>query len=352
MEMAEKKLNNSSFIDACFGKPTSHTPIWIMRQAGRYMKEYRDVRAKVGFLELCKTPELVCEVTTTASKILGVDAAIIFADILLITEALGFDLKFGPNQGPTISNPFRMEKDLQRMDVTADQIKSQHAYLSQAIRLTKKELNHSIPLIGFAGAPFTVASYCIEGSGSKNFENTKKLLFTAPEVLDSLLDKITSATLAYLDMQIEAGVDAIQLFDSWIGCLSQTHAQEYAIKYAVRIFSHLKQRAPHIPTIYFGVHSGHVLEDMLSSGCDVIGIDYHLNLKATWDRTQAQAVQGNLDPCVLMTDRATVHREATRILDSCKGRSGHIFNLGHGILPQASVDLTKYLVEVVHGYQK
>lgn len=342
-------LKNNRFIEACFGRATTARPIWIMRQAGRYMKEYRDIRSKVSFLELCKNPDLVCEVTTFAANKLQVDAAIIFADILLITEAMGFNLSFGKGHGPQIINPFREANDLAR--IHTQDISQQCSYLKRGIQLTQKELNQEIPLIGFAGAPFTVAAYMIEGGGSKNFEHIKSMMYRSPDVLKSFLTKVTDATIQYVDMQVDAGINAFQLFDSWIGCLDAPHAQAFALPFAKKIFNHLGTHYPNIPSIYFGVNTQHLLPLMNTAGAQVLGIDFHSNLAEQWHQTGATAVQGNLDPCVLLSDRDTIKREAESILASVEKKPGYIFNLGHGILPSTPVEHAQYLVDLVHEFR-
>lgn len=341
-------IEQSNFIQACFGKPVSQTPIWLMRQAGRYMKEYQDVRSKVGFLELCKSPALVSEVTVTAQEVLGVDAAILFADILLITETLGFNLTFEEKKGPQISNPLRSPSDLVRMKDA--NVNSSLGYVGEAVKLTRKNLNPAIPLIGFAGAPFTVASYSLEGGSSRNFENTKKLMRSDPETLGAFLKILTQNTLEYLEMQIQNGANAIQLFDSWVGILSDDEYQTHVFGHVAHIFKTLKNKYPQVPLLYFGVENTHLLDSMKNVGADVLGLDYHVNLSKTWQQLGVKAVQGNLDPTTLLCPPAVIERETKKILTSVKGKHGFIFNLGHGILPTTPVEHAKRLVELVHQH--
>ena len=339
---------NETFLQACKAEKPSHTPIWLMRQAGRYMKEYRDVRSKVGFLELCKSPNLVSEVTVTAAEILNVDAAIIFADILLITESFGFELEFIEGKGPTIHNPLRQANDVNTLP--DPDVMDSLGYVGEAISRTKKDLANKIPLIGFAGAPFTVASYIIEGGSSRNFENTKSFMRSQPEAWKKFLDKISKATSAYLAMQIEKGADAIQLFDSWIGALSASDYDEFIYPFVQPIFNELRLKYPNTPSIYFGVNNAHLIENMSRNNPDVMGIDFHMPLKQTWDQLDCKAVQGNLDPTTLFCKAEVIKEETKKILDSVNGKPGHIFNLGHGILPTTPVDHAKLLIDFVHEY--
>jgi uroporphyrinogen decarboxylase len=338
-----KPSQSSQFIKACRRESASHTPVWLMRQAGRYMPEYRSVRDKVSFLELCKTPELACKVTVEAAEILNTDAAIIFADILLITEPMGFQLEFGEGEGPAIRNPFRSVSDLERLRRTNP--KESLAYVLKAIELTKKELKPHIPLIGFAGAPFTVASYIIEGGSSKNFENVKKLMRSEPLVWHPFMEHIARETSEYLRAQIDSGADAIQLFDSWIGCLAPHEYRSFVYPHVKQIFDALPKD---VPAIYFGTNTGPFLEDFADTGAGVIGIDFHTSLKDAFRRLGNRALQGNLDPTVLFSSRDVIAKETDRILKEANGQRGFIFNLGHGILPKTPVDNVKFLVEYVH----
>ncbi|MCI5072759.1 uroporphyrinogen decarboxylase [bacterium] len=346
-----KEIEQSPFIQACFGQETPYTPVWIMRQAGRYQKEYRDIRAKHSFLELCKSPELVSEVTCLAVDMLNVDAAIIFADILLILESLGFDLDFLKGHGPTIHNPFRLGSTVEQL-VEPD-IKNNHVYLEQAVALTRKNLPTHIPLIGFAGSPFTVASYAIEGGSSKNFEHTKKLMRSDPETFIALLDQLTEATIDYMKLQLDAGANAIQLFDSWIGVLSPQEAQNFAVPFAKQIFDFVKMYAKNVPTIYFGVNTAHLIKSMKDAGSDVMGIDFRTPLNTMKQDLNLKAVQGNLDPVTLLCDTSVIEHELDHLLSSINNpNQGYIFNLGHGILPNTPVEHAQFLVKQVHQKTK
>ena len=334
------------FLSACRGEPTSFTPIWLMRQAGRYMKEYRDVRAKVSFLELCKNPDLASEVTITAVDYIGADAAIIFADILLITEPMGFQLEFAKGDGPKIHNPFRSKNDLAR--ITSPDPKNSLDYVMKAIQITRDGLKDHIPLIGFCGAPFTVASYSIEGGSSRNFEHTKTLMRSDPETWNTFLAKITDGLVDYLLAQVEAGADALQIFDSWIGCLSPAEYRTYVLPHMKHLFSKLPQN---IPTIHFGTGTAMFLEDMKEAGSSVMGVDFRIELGEAWKRLGDIPLQGNLDPTTLLCPPEIIRAEATKILNQAAGRPGYIFNLGHGILPQTPVDHVKRLIDHVHEFR-
>lgn len=339
----DPRLNNSRFLRACRGEPTDCTPVWLMRQAGRYMSEYQSVRSKFTFLELCKNPEAACEVTVTAQRVLGVDAAILFADLLPILQPMGLDLDYLKGEGPSISNPVRVSADVDRLVVHNPH--HTQAFVADAIKLVRRELPADCPLIGFAGCPFTLAAYAIEGGGSKNYVHVKRLMYGDPSAWRALMEKLTSVVIAYLDMQVEAGVQAIQLFDSWVGTLPVHDYRELVLPWSKRIVQHFKGR---LPVIHFGVNSMHLLEAMQEAGADVLGLDWRSGIRESWQRTSARAVQGNLDPVILFSDRDTVLREARRVIDDAGGRPGHIFNLGHGILPETPVPNVKALVDFVH----
>ncbi|MCB0272187.1 MAG: uroporphyrinogen decarboxylase [Bdellovibrionales bacterium] len=326
-------------IDACYKKPTSHTPVWLMRQAGRYMKEYRDLRAKVSFLELCKSPELVCETTVFACETIKADAAIIFADILLITEILGFQLEFAKNHGPIIHNPFTPSHTFP----THIEHEALH-YVGHALSATRKELPKHKALIGFAGAPFTVATYCIEGGKSKDFAKVFALMKDHPDAFHGLLSQITDATISYLQMQTQHGADCIQLFDSWVGLLSPEQYQEFVAPYVKRIFNQIQNK----PTIYFGTKTKHLLQTMVQTGPTVIGLDSDVSIKTMWPELSYHPIQGNLDPLILLEDQSTIFKETDRILAEVGQRDGYIFNLGHGIVPQTPVENVIALIQYVH----
>lgn len=330
---------------ACRREPVPYTPIWLMRQAGRYMPEYRAVRAKTSFLELCKTPSLAAEVTVTAAERLGVDAAIIFADILLILEPMGIDLEFAQGEGPVIHNPVRHPSDVDRLR----QLEDANAldFVNEAIRQTRRALKPDIPLIGFSGAPFTLASYLTEGGGSKNYVHTKRLMYNDAGAWHAMLGLIAANLVKYLNAQIDAGVQAVQLFDSWAGCLSPDDYREYVLPHTRAVIQNIK---PGVPVIHFGTGTAALLELMREAGGDVIGLDWRVRLDQAWQRVGHDvAVMGNLDPVALFADRDVLRAQAKRILDQAGGRAGHIFNLGHGILPETPVENVIALVELVHG---
>jgi len=337
-------LNASPFLKACRLEPVPYTPIWLMRQAGRYMREYREVRAKTTFLELCKTPSLAAEVTVTAAERLGVDAAIIFADILLILEPMGIDLEFAHGEGPVIHNPVRRAVDVDRLK----EVENVGAldYVFEAIRLTRRELKPQIPLIGFSGAPFTLASYLTEGGGSKNYVHTKSLMYSDPGAWHSMLSIIARGLTRYLNAQIEAGAQAVQLFDSWVGCLSPDDYREFVLPHTRAVIEGIR---PGVPVIHFGTGTAALLELMSEAGGDVIGVDWRVRLNEAWKRIDGnKAIMGNLEPVLLFSSRDVLRSRARQILDNAAGRPGHIFNLGHGILPETPVDNVIALVDMVH----
>lgn len=334
------------FLLACRRKPTEYTPIWLMRQAGRYMKEYRALRRKFSFLEMCKNPELAAEVTLLPIEKLKVDAAIIFSDILLPLEPMGVELEFAKNEGPIIHHPVREMKQIDALRIIDPE--EDLPFLIEAIRLVRKELEEKIPLIGFSGAPFTLASYIIEGGHSKNYILTKGLMYQDRLVWDGLMEKISEVLIRYLNAQIRSGVQALQLFDSWVGCLSPSDYEEYVLPYSKKVIDGVDKG---VPIIHFATSSSTLLERMKWAGSDVIGVDWRVDLGEAWSRLRYDvAIQGNLDPVVLLGPEDLIEREVKRILDSARGRPGHIFNLGHGILPNTPVDHVTALVEAVHQY--
>jgi uroporphyrinogen decarboxylase len=337
-------MNNTVFLQACKGQPTPHTPVWLMRQAGRYMKEYRDLRAKVSFLELCKSPELVCEVTTHACRTINADAAIIFADILLVPQALGFDLEFAKDHGPRIHNPFRSEKDIATLQ--PEGISEKLDYVFKALTLTRKELEPKYSLIGFAGAPFTVSTYIIEGGKSKDFAHVRNLMKNDPKGWDTLLTTLTDATIEYLKGQVKAGADSLQIFDSWIGILSEEEYKKHVLPYMKKLFQGLPKD---VPVIHFGTKTKHLLPIMKEAGGTVQGLDSDVAISEYWPKINYAPIQGNLAPEFLLQDIPTIEKETMKILDQVQGRPGFIFNLGHGILPTTPVDNVKHLIEFVHN---
>ena len=340
-----KNIKSSQFIKACQLEKTDYTPIWIMRQAGRYMREYRDIRSKVSFLDLCKSPELAAEVTLMAVDRLQVDAAIIFSDILLILEPLGLDIEFSKNDGPQIKKVLRSARAVDSLkEIDTEELD----FVYKSIHLVRKALNPEKALIGFAGAPFTVASYAIEGGGSKNYINTKSIMYKDPELWKTLMTKLTQATALHLNKQIEHGADAIQVFDSWVGCLSPKDYKKYVFPYMKDLVSMIKKG---VPVILFGTSTSSLLKLMKDTGCTVIGVDWRVDLAETWKKLGYDvAIQGNLDPVSLFSNRSEVKKQAVEILKKVRGRPGHIFNLGHGVLPNTPVDNVLALVDAVHEY--
>lgn len=308
------------------------------------MREYREVRAKTTFLELCKTPSLAAEVTVTAADRLGVDAAIIFADILLILEPMGFELEFAQGEGPVIHNPVRGAGDIDRLK-EIENVESL-AFVFEAIQLTRRELKPQIPLIGFSGAPFTLASYMTEGGGSKNYIHTKSLMYSDPGAWHAMMSMIARSLIKYLNAQIEAGAQAVQLFDSWVGCLSPDDYREFVLPHTRDVIEGIKRG---VPVIHFGTGTAALLELMSEAGGDVIGLDWRVRLNEGWKRIgERKAVMGNLDPVLLFSSKDVLRSRARQILDDAEGKPGHIFNLGHGILPETPVENVVALIDMVH----
>ena len=325
-------------------QPVTSVPIWLMRQAGRYMQEYQHVRERVSFLELCKRPELAAEVMLTAVNRLGVDAAILFSDILLILEPMGFQLEFTPDGGPKIGNPIRQPHEVDRVQELSD-IEPLH-FVMDAVRYTREGLDDTKPLIGFAGAPFTLAAYAIEGGGSKNFQQVKAFMHLYPEEWHDLMHRIALATARYLNGQIEAGVQIVQIFDSWAGCVSDEDYRKYVQPYSKMVIDLI---LPGTPIIHFVPGNPALLPDVRNAGGHVIGIDWRIGLDKAWDMIgRNRAIQGNLDPAILLTDKETIRRHAQHIIRLANRQPGFIFNLGSGITPQTPVDNVIALVESVH----
>jgi len=340
----ESGLRDHPILRACRREPVPNTPVWLMRQAGRYMAEYRAVRDQHSFLEMCQRPDLAAEVTVTAVRRLNVDAAIIFADILLPLLPMKVGLHYEKGDGPLIDRPVRSAADLDRIaPISAAESLS---FVGEAIKLTRAELANQTPIIGFAGAPFTLASYMIEGGGSRQYRNTKTLMYNEPQTWERLMRMLAQVTADYLNMQIDSGADLVQLFDSWVGCLSPDDYRRYVLPYSGEVIRGL---APGVPVIHFGTDTGGLLELMAEAGGDVIGLDWRINLDQAWARLgDGVGVQGNLDPVALFADIAEIRRRARVILDQAGNRPGHIFNLGHGILPETPVDHVIALVDAVH----
>ena len=333
---------------ACFSLPTERTPIWIMRQAGRYLPEYQAVRRKQSFLELCKTPDLVAEVTLQPVERLGVDAAIIFSDILIPCEAMGQELEFIEGQGPKL-NPVRSSSEVGRL-VVPDPV-DRCGFVMDALRETRKRLSGRVPLIGFAGAPFTTAAYMVEGGPSKSFAHLKRMMFAEPATYRALLEKISETTALYLSAQIEAGAQAVQIFDSWGGELSVPDFREYALPYVRRIVEALPRED--VAVVYYVGNASHLIEPMVESGADVMGIDWRLPMSEARRRIGGRAaVQGNLDPAALFGTVEDIEQRAGEILEEAGPAPGHVFNLGHGILPTTEPDHARALVDAVRRLSK
>jgi uroporphyrinogen decarboxylase len=336
--------SNSPFMQACRREPVPYTPVWFMRQAGRYMAEYRAVRAETTFLQLCKNPKRCSEVMCTAVDRLGVDAAIIFSDLLPILEPMGMELEFTPGDGPKIHNPIRAAGDVDRL-LELEELEPLH-FVFETVATTRRDLPESIPLIGFAGAPFTLASYAIEGGSSRNFLHTKTLMYRAPTAWHELMQRLSRSIVRYLNAQIAAGAQAVQMFDSWVGCLGVEDYRTFVLPYVRQIAEGL---APETPLIHFAAGNPALLPLLAEAGGDVIGIDWRIGLDDAWKAVGHQrAVQGNLDPAILLADRKTLARRAAEVLDQAAGRPGHIFNLGHGVHQQTPVDNVRALVDIVH----
>ncbi|RJX31112.1 MAG: uroporphyrinogen decarboxylase [Desulfurivibrio sp.] len=335
----------TNFLKACKGEEVNYTPIWIMRQAGRYLPDYHKVRGKVTFLELCKTPELAAEVTLQPVDILGVDAAILFSDILVVLDAMGMPLEFREKQGPVLPAPIRSQEDVDRL-IVPDPVEKL-GYVMDTIYLLRRELADKVPLIGFCGAPFTLATYMIEGGSSKNFFQTKKMMYAAPDLYRSMVDKVTACTISYLQAQVEAGAQALQVFDSWAGALAPCDFAEFALPYVKQIMDALKPAG--VPLIYFANNGATLMQLSKTCGADVQGLDWRVSLTdAVKVFGPDISVQGNLDPCALLLPEDKLEKRIAAILEEGRAARGHIFNLGHGILPETPPEKAKFVVDAVH----
>jgi len=335
---------DSPFMRACRREPTDYTPVWLMRQAGRYMAEYRQVRAQTTFLELCKNPQLCSEVMVTAVRRLGVDAAIIFSDLLPILEPMGLELEFAHGEGPVIHNPVREPLDVDRV-LELESVNSLD-FVMETVRQTRCDLPDEIPLIGFAGAPFTLASYTIEGGSSRNYLHTKTLMYRDGGAWQTLMERFVRAITRYLNAQIAAGAQCVQLFDSWVGCLGPDDYRRYVLPYVKQIIAGL---TPGTPVINFATGNPALLPQLAEAGSAVVGVDWRVRLDDAWQTIgHHKAIQGNLDPTVLLADPAMIRTRAREVLQQAAGRPGHIFNLGHGVLQQTPVEHAIALVDAVH----
>ena len=338
----------SRFLRACRREPTDATPIWLMRQAGRYLPQYRALRERHTLLEMIKTPELACAVTLQPIEAFDLDAAIIFADILPPLEGMGLQLRYAEGEGPVIDNPVRTAEDVARLRTPAPE--EALPYTLAAIRLARAQLDaRNIPLIGFSGAPFTLAAYAIEGGGSRNYAEAKGLMLRDPAAWDALMLKLSELVGAYLLAQARAGAQALQLFDSWAGQLAPSDYRQYALPYTQRAITIARQAG--VPIIHFATETSGYLDEMRATGADVISVDWRVDLSAAWQRLGEEiAIQGNLDPVALLTPWEAVEPRARAILDQAGGQPGHIFNLGHGVLPGTAPDTVRRLVDFVHEY--
>ncbi len=346
-EVRKGENMNDTFLKACRGEKVDYTPVWLMRQAGRYMKEYQEVRSKVDFLTLCKTPELAAKVTLQPVDILGVDAAILFSDILIPVEAMGMHLEFSDKKGPILGDPVRTKSAVDKLVIpdTEDSM----PFVLEAIKILRTELAEKVPLIGFSGAPFTLATYIIEGGSSKNFAHTKRMMYQNPGLFDSLLEKITSTVIDYLSAQIKAGAQAVQIFDSWAGILAPLDYEKVIFPHVKTAIRALKKFG--VPVIYFVNDCPGLLEIVRKSGADVIGIDWRVDMAHAVKRLGKKVViQGNLDPCVLFGTKEYIEERVQDIIARAHTAHGHIFNLGHGILPETPVENAIAMVEAVHKY--
>lgn len=348
----QNQLKNDTFIRALLRQPTDYTPIWLMRQAGRYLPEYKATRQRAGnFLNLCKSPNLACEVTIQPVDRFDLDAAILFSDILTIPDAMGLGLYFAENEGPKFEHPLQDEQQINNLQI-ADMDKL--AYVPAAVSEIKKALNNKIPLIGFSGSPFTLACYMVEGGGSKEFSKIKKMLYLRPNLLHKILQTLANSVVNYLNAQIESGVNAVMIFDTWGGTLTPTAYQEFSLNYMQYI---IKNLTPNIPSIIFTKGGGLWLENMANINCNAIGVDWTINIAEAKRRIGDKvAIQGNLDPSILLSNAEVVNIQAKKLLDDFyavdNNANGHIFNLGHGISQFADPENVKELVQTVHNYSK
>jgi len=346
------ELKNDRFLKALMRQPVDRTPVWMMRQAGRYLPEYRATRAQAGdFMSLCKNTELACEVTLQPLERFELDAAILFSDILTIPDAMGLGLYFEEGEGPKFRKPVRTEADIEQLQVinTASDL----SYVTDAVSMIRRELQGRVPLIGFSGSPWTLATYMIEGQSSRDFARAKTMLYTQPELMHQLLDKLALSVIDYLNAQIVAGAQVVQIFDTWGGALSHAAYQEFSLAYMQKIFSGLIKQADgrDVPVILFTKGGGLWLEAMADTGCHALGLDWTMDIGAAKKRVGDQvALQGNMDPAILRADPATIEREVQGILASFGAGNGHIFNLGHGITPDIDPQHAKVFIEAVHKF--
>jgi uroporphyrinogen decarboxylase len=339
---------NDRFLRACRREPVDATPVWFMRQAGRYMADYRALRKRYSLLEICRQPELAVAVTMQPVDVIDVDAAILFSDLLVPFTPMGLDFDFIKGEGPSVDHPIRHAADVDRLRT----FEPRHAlgYVLETIRLLRKELEGRVPLIGFGGAPFTMAAYAIEGGPSTSYQHTKTFMYSQPRAWHQLCGHFADMMADYLRAQVEAGAQALQLFDSWAGALGRNDYREFALPHTRSIFDRLKDTG--VPLIHFGVGATAILTDIAEAGGHVIGVDWRQPLDEAWARIPGHAVQGNLDPMLLLGPEDRLYREADDILRRAGGRPGHIFNLGHGVLPQTSLERVQALARYVHAHSR
>ena len=342
---------NDRFLKACRREKTDCTPVWFMRQAGRYMKSYRTIREKYGLMEMFKNPDLAAVITLQPVRAFTLDAAIIFADILLPLEGMGIGFEFEENHGPVMKNPVRTVADIKALRITEPE--RDLGFVLESLRRVRAELEGKLPLIGFAGAPFTLAGYMIEGGSSPNHLRTKQFMYHEPDAWNLLMEKLCDTLIAFLKAQVQAGAQVVQLFDSWVGCLSPSDYRRYVLPHSQMIFAALHEE--NIPTIHFGTATAGLLSLMAEAGGDVIGADWRISLATAWhaieETGKACGIQGNLDPIALMAPLDLLKKQAAAVLNEAAAKPGHIFNLGHGLLPSTPEDSVKALVDFVHEYQ-
>ncbi len=345
-----KSLQNDRLLRALLREPVDQTPVWVMRQAGRYLPEYRATRSKAGsFLDLCHNPELACEVTMQPLDRFPLDAAILFSDILTVPDAMGLGLYFTEGEGPRFERPVRNEQDIKRL--AAPDPETELGYVMDAVRLIRRELNGRVPLIGFSGSPWTLATYMVEGGGAKVFANTKALMYDRPELMHQLLEVLADSVCAYLSAQVAAGAQSLMIFDTWGGMLSARDYQEFSLRYMQKIVAGLPKQAEgrRVPVVVFTKGGGLWLEQIADCGCDAVGLDWTVDIGDARQRIGARvALQGNMDPCVLYASPQRIREEVAYILERYGHGNGHVFNLGHGIHPAINPEHTAALVEAVH----
>ncbi len=347
---------NDLFLRAARLEATERTPVWMMRQAGRYMPEYREIRAKHGFLEMCGTPELAVEVTMQPVDLVGVDAAILFSDILVVFPGMGLDLEFAKGEGPVIHNPIRSAADVAKLGIS-DPI-DDTGYVMETIKILRKELENKVPLIGFAGAPFTLASYAIEGHGTRDYENCKALMWGDPVAWDMLMNKFTDTVIAYLCAQIDAGAQVVQMFDSWVGYVAPWDYERFVLPYSKRVLEAVKAHGDKVveggvPVIHFANGATSMIELVQQAGGDIVGVDWRLDMKDAVERIDPKfGIQGNIDPVALFGPDEEIERQVVRILEAVGTRPGHIFNLGHGIHKTSDPEKARTMIRFVHEHSE